>query len=137
MSALDAADLVDGLYRRAILSPGEIDDAALAEWMEEALEAVGHDRVQGRALRAAVRVARKLSTYYSVPRATLPDWRNGVDEVLGARGWEPQLDLVRHEFAAAPGPDLFEAVKERHRAVHFTEWMEGIAFETWKASRNR
>lgn len=135
MSALDAAELVDGLYRRAILSQGEVDDAALAEWMEEAFEAVGHDRVQAKALRAAVRVARKLSAYYSVPRASLPDWRNGVDEVLGARGWEPQLDLVRHEFATAPGPDLFEEMKERHRAVHFTEWMEGVSFEAWSASR--
>jgi len=135
VSALDAAELVDSLYRRAILSSDEIDDAALAEWMEEAFEAVGHDRVQAKALRAAVRFSRKLATYYSTPRATLPDWRNGVDEALGARGWEPQLDLVRHDLATAPGPDLFEAMKVRHRAVHFTEWMEGVSFEAWRASR--
>lgn len=137
MSALDAAELVDGLYRRAVLSPEAIDDAALAEWMEEAFAAVGHDRVQAKALRAAVRSARKLVAYYSVPRAALPDWHNGVDEVLGARGWEPQLDLVRHEFASAPSADLFAAVKERHRGVHFTEWMEGVSFEAWQASQHR
>ena len=132
MSALDAAELVDGLYRRAIESPNEIDDAALAEWMEEAFVAIAHDRIQAKGLRAAVRHARKLAAYYSVPRAVLPDWRNGVDEVLGTRGWEPQLDLVRHEFAAAPGSDLFAAVKERHRAVHFSEWMEGVSFDEWR-----
>ncbi len=133
MSALDAAELVDALYRRAVESPGEIDDASLAEWMEEAFAAIEHDRVQAKALRAAVRLARKLAGYYSVPRATLPDWRNGIDEALGTRGWEPQLDLVRHELAVTPGPDLFAAMKERHRAVHFSEWMEGVSYEQWRS----
>jgi hypothetical protein len=133
VSALDAAELVDGLYRRAIETPAEVDDASLAEWMEEAFEAISHDRTQAKALRAAVRLGRKLAFYYSVPRAALPDWRNGVDEVLGTRGWEPQLDLVRHDLTRAPSADLFAAMKERHRAVHFTEWMDGVSYEEWRA----
>ena len=133
MSALDALELVDNLYRRAVESPAGVDESSLAEWMEEASEAISHDRVQARALRKAVRLARKLAAYFAIGRPALPDWHNGVDEVLGARGWEPQLDLVRHELATTPTGDLFAAVKERHRAVHFTEWMEGVSFGEWSA----
>jgi hypothetical protein len=30
---------------------------------------------------------------------------------------------------------LFTAMKERHRAVHFNEWMEGVTYEGWLAGR--
>jgi hypothetical protein len=135
VSALDAVELVDALYRRAIETPGEIDDSSLAEWMEEASAAVSHDRDQAKALRAAVRFARKLATRFGSRESHLPDWSNGVDEVLGSRGWEPQLDLVRHALTSAPAAELFAAMKERHRAVHFNEWMEGVAYEKWLAER--
>ncbi len=132
MSANDGAELVDDLYRRAIETPHAIDDASLADWMEAALEAVGYDRGQAKALRAAVRHARKLALRFAAGRGSLPDWRNGVDDVLGAKGWEPQLDLVRARLAESPDPELFAATKYRHRAVHFTEWMEGMTFEEWR-----
>lgn len=135
MSALDAVELVDALYRRAIETPSAIDDSSLAEWMEEAFAAVSHDRDQAKALRAAVRFSRKLATRFAAAASHLPDWRNGVDEALGSRGWEPQLDLVRHALSSAPSPELFAAMKERHRAVHFNEWMEGVAYEEWLAER--
>ncbi len=135
MSALDAVELVDNLYRRAVESPAGVDESSLAEWMEEAFETIGHDRTQAKALRKAVRLARKMAAHFADERPRLPDWRNGVDEVLGTRGWEPQLDLVRNELASAPTGDVFAAVKERHRAVHFTEWMEGVSFEEWRAGR--
>ncbi|HAX81283.1 MAG TPA: hypothetical protein DCY40_01790 [Actinobacteria bacterium] len=135
MSALDAVELVDALYRRAVETAAEIDDSSLAEWMEEAFAAVGHDRDQAKALRAAIRFARKLATRYASGASHLPDWRNGVDEALGSRGWEPQLDLVRHALATSPSAELFEAMKARHRAVHFNEWMEGVAYEAWRAPR--
>lgn len=134
MSALDAVELVDALYRRAIETPDEIDDASLAEWMEDAFAAVGHQREQAKPLRVAVRFARKLAARFGAGVAHLPDWRNGVDEALGSRGWEPQLDLVRHGLAAAPNAELFAAMKARHRAVHFNEWMEGVEYEEWRAS---
>jgi hypothetical protein len=128
-------ELVDALYRRAVETATEIDDSSLAEWMEEAFAAVGHDRDQAKALRAALRFARKLATRYVAGASHLPDWRNGVDEALGSRGWEPQLDLVRHALATSPSAELFEAMKQRHRAVHFNEWMEGVAYEEWRAER--
>lgn len=133
MSALDAAALVDALYRRAVESPHEIDDAALEEWMAEAAEAIAHDRTLIRPLRAAVRFGRKLAAYCTSRGSHFPDWSNGVDEALGTRGWEPQLDLVRHELESTPTADAFEAMKVRHRAVHFTEWMEGLSFDEWRA----
>ncbi len=135
MSALTAAALVDDLYRDAVTAPDTIDDSVLAEWMEQALEAVGHDRALSKPLRAAVRHARRLATRLGAEARAFPDWRNGVDEVLATRGWEPQLELVRTAFEAAPDAELFAAVKERHRAVHFTEWMEGVEYEEWVESR--
>lgn len=135
MSAITAAALVDELYRDAVNSPESIDDAFLAEWMEQALEAVAHDRVLSKPLRAAVRHARRLATRLGSGSRTFPDWRNGVDEVLATRGWEPQLDLVRLALDRSADPELFAAVKERHRAVHFSEWMEGVEYEEWLGSR--
>lgn len=130
MSALDAAAQVDDLYRRAVEDPGSIDDHSLGEWMEGAGESVAGDREQAKALRRAVRNARKLATYWTErDGVSLPDWRNGVDEALGGRGWEPQLDLLKNEWDQSPSATLFEALKDRHRAVHFTEWMEGVGYE--------
>jgi hypothetical protein len=128
-----AARWVDDLYRRAVEEPDGIDDAALAEWMAGAEDLVGAvDKAIGRILRRVVRDARKLAVYWSSRDASgLPDWRNGVDEALGARGWEPQLDLVTADLAAAPTREVFEEMGERYRAVHFQPWMEGVSFEEW------
>ena len=127
--------MTDDLFRRAVESPLEVDDAVLAEWIEEASEVIGHDRDQAKALRRVVRLAKKLAAYHGSRKASLPDWRNGVDEALGVRGWEPQLDLVRNELETAPSEALFSETKVRHRAVHFSEWMEGVGFEEWRAGR--
>lgn len=135
MSALAAALLVDDLYRQAVEDPGSIDDATLVEWMEEAIAAVGHDRQAIRPLRAAARFARRLAAHFASGGGSIPDWRNGIDEALGSRGWEPQLDLVRLALDREPSGEAFAAVRDRHRAVHFTEWMEGISFEEWQARR--
>ena len=134
MSALDAVRLLDDLYRRAVEDPDAVDDPLLVEWMEEAGEAVHGDREQAKVLRKAVRTARKLARYW-VERgpAELPDWRNGVDEALGGRGWQSQLDLVMNELAARPDSELFETAKYLHRSVTFTEWMEGISYDEWLA----
>jgi hypothetical protein len=133
VSALDAARLVDDLYRRAVEDPGAIDEPLLIEWMEQAAETVAGDREQGKVLRKAVRTARKLARYWSERDASvLPDWRNGVDEPLGSRGWQCQLDVVMTALATAPDPDLFEAAKHWHRAATFTEWMEGVDYEEWR-----
>lgn len=136
MSALDAVALVDDLYRRAVEDPDAIDDPLLVEWMEQAAEAIRGDREQAKVLRKAVRTARKLARYWSEHDAgVLPDWRNGVDEALGGRGWQCQLDLVMNALGDAPDPDLFEAAKQWQRAVLFIEWMEGVDYEEWLAGR--
>jgi hypothetical protein len=131
VSAIAAAALVDDLYRQAVITPGAIDEATLTEWMEQAMEAVTYHRAMARPLRAAVRHARRLASRLDGSGQRFPDWRNGVDQVLGTRGWEPQLDLVRLGLEQSPDPEVFAAVKERHRAVHFTEWMEGVEYEEW------
>lgn len=134
MSALEAAAAIDDLFRRAVESPADIHEATLTEWMAEAAEALGPpgDKEGARTLRRAARLARKLAAYWQQgdPRS-LPDWRNGVDEALGSRGWEPQLDLVKSALEAEPDPALFAEVGNRYRAVHFQPWMEGITFEEW------
>lgn len=136
MSVLDAVALVDDLYRRAVQGADTVDDLLLAEWMEHAGEAVGFDRRQAKALRKAVRTARRLSRYWSERAGTeLPDWRNGVDEALGARGWQVHLDLVMNALDADPDPELFEEARRLHRSVTFTEWMEGVSYEEFLRDR--
>jgi hypothetical protein len=127
---------VDALYERAVTAPGDLDDVELGRWMEEV--SLDLDRPPPaaivRSLRKAARNARRLSRYWGSPGrdpARLPDWRNGVDEVLGATGWRPHLDLARHRLAVEPTPEAFEAVKTWFRAVRFVEWMEGVSFAEW------
>ena len=133
MSALEAAAAVDDLYRRAVEEPSAIDDAALLDWLGEASELLGPivPKEDGRVLRKVVRSARKLAAYWAGKDRRLPDWRNGVDEALGARAWEAQLDLVRNGLRRDPDPGLFADAKARFRAARFEEWMEGISYEAW------
>ena len=138
MSGTVAAALVDDLWRIAIEEPDSIDDATLSEWLAEATAALDQPVAKEPAavMRKAVRLARKLARYWQERDASsLPDWRNGVDEALGAFGWEPQLDLVRWALDASPDPMTFDEVKTRFRAVHFTPWMEGVSYEEWLAGR--
>ena len=127
---------IDELYRKSVVAAREIDDASLTGWLEE-LSLEFEDRpprtVAG-GLRKAARNARRLATYWRSDghdAAALPDWRNGVDEVLGAAGWRPHLDLARHRLAAEPSAEAFEAVKAWFRAVYFVEWMEGVTYREW------
>ncbi|MEE9299411.1 MAG: hypothetical protein V3V29_10320 [Acidimicrobiia bacterium] len=136
MRAFDAVDRIDDLFRQAIEQSDDVSEPMLAGWLEDGVEMVGHDREQAKALRRAVRTARKLAGYWlEHDPGALPHWRNGVDEALGGRGWQSQLDLLRAALESTPDPEVFEAVRERHRAVHFTEWMEAVTYEEWLASR--
>ena len=129
---MSLADSIDDLYRRAVLVPGEIDDHGLAAWLDEVAFGGRIDKAAARALRKAARNAARLARYWTErDPAGLPDWRNGVDEVLGASGWRPQLDLATAALEAEPSPEAFQEVKRRFRAVHFAEWMEGVSFEEW------
>lgn len=135
MSALEAVAAVDDLYRRAVEAPAEIDDAVLLEWLGEVSEVLGPivPKDDGKVLRKVVRSARKLAAYWSATDRSLPDWRNGVDEALGARAWEAQLDLVMNGLRRHPDPMLFDEAKTRFRAARFEEWMEGVGYEEWLA----
>lgn len=139
MSAIETAAAVDDLFRRAVESPDEIDDPALVDWLADASDSLGPvvSKEDARVLRLAVRLARKLAGYWSERRgASLPDWRNGVDEALGSRGWEVQLDLVMNALRREPDPGLFEEAKIRFRAARFEEWMEGVEYEEWAVGRD-
>jgi hypothetical protein len=127
---------IDDLYRRAVEHPTEVDETVLIEWAETAAETSGHDRDQAKVVRRAIRTARKLVRYWTEhDPSVLPDWHNGVDEALGSQGWRAQLDTLRFSLEKTPDPEVFDLVKERHRIVHFTEWMEGVGYEEWLEGR--
>ena len=136
MSVLAAVGAIDDLYRRSVEAPASIDDAALQEWLGGVSETLGPvvAKDDGKVLRRVVRSARKLSTYWSSRERALPDWRNGVDEALGARAWEAQLELVMNALRRDPDPGLFDEAKARFRAARFEEWMEGVSYEEWLES---
>ena len=136
MNAASIAADIDDLYRRAVEDASQVDEPLLIEWAEMVTEAVGLDRDQAKVVRRAIRTARKLARYWTEhDPSALPNWRNGVDEALGGRGWQAQLDTLRFSLERSPDPELFELVKTRHRLVHFTEWMEGVSYEEWRRSR--
>ena len=138
MSALEAAAAVDALYRQAVESPVAIDDSALAEWLTEVSDLLGPmvAKEDTRLLRRAARTARKLAAYWSThDSATLPEWRNGVDEALGAQGWETALGLIMNGLARDPDAGLFAEAKDRFRNARFEEWMEGVEYEEWLAGK--
>ena len=133
---LGVVPLAEDLWRRAVTAAASIDDPALEDWMAEAAATSLQppSRETARSMRRCVRNARKLSAYWGErDPGSLPDWRNGVDEALGSRGWEPLLDLAREALDTNPSPEAFEEVKRLHRMVHFTPWMEGVGFEEWRS----
>lgn len=122
------------MMQRAVEDPSSIDDRALGEWMSEASSLLEKpiDKLLAREIRRGMRTVRKLAAYWSErDPGTLVDWRNGVDEALGSRGFQPQLDFLRRSLELWPEPATFEEVKRLHRTVHFDRWMEGVTFEEW------
>lgn len=116
---------VDELYERAVVDAPSLDDEFLARWLEDIAAAMEPpvDREVARCLRKAARTAGRLSRKWADrDPSSLPDWRNGVDEVLGSQGWKVQLDLVLRGLDLEPDRELYEEARERYRAVHFTEW---------------
>ena len=131
---LGVAGSLDAMMQRAVEDPSSIDDRALGEWMGEASSLLEKpiDKLLAREIRRGMRTVRKLAAYWSQRGSeTLVDWRNGVDEALGSRGFQPQLDFLRRSLELWPEPETFEEVKRLHRTVHFDRWMEGVTFEEW------
>ena len=136
MNAASIAAGIDDLYRRAVESPAEVGETMLMEWAETTTNETGSDRDQAKVVRRVIRTARKLARYWSEhDSSVLPNWRNGVDEALGGTGRQAQLDTLRFALEQAPNRELFDLVRERHRQVHFTEWMEGVDYEEWVEGR--
>lgn len=134
---MSLVDRVDDLYRTAILDAPSVDDMLLADWSQSVADSTDTGRAERAAVRKALGTARKLAKYWSErDPGVLPDWRNGVDEALGGLGWKAQLMALEAALEREPDPTTFELLKERHRAVHFTEWMEGVDYEEWMRSRS-
>ena len=116
---------VDALYERAVLTPDDIDDPQLAGWIEDLASGMEQpvDRQIAKLLRRAARTAKRLARIWSQRGpSSLPDWRNGVDDALGTRGWQVQFDLAKRGLEIEPSFELFQEASERYRAVHFTDW---------------
>lgn len=138
--ALALLDAIEDLYRRAVEDSEGIGDEALAGWLEGAVSAMDAppDRVTAREAAKAARRARRVARYWSVPDrdgSHLPDWRNGVDEALGAAAWRPSLEIARRGLEIDPGPEVYAVVQDLFRIVHFQPWMEGVSFEEYLAGR--
>ena len=120
--------------------PAGVRDGDLLSWVGEALTALEPPvdrRVAGEARRVA-RLARRLAGFWSDPEriGRRPgDWRSGVDEALGSRGWQPTLDVIRIGLETDPSPELFDEMQFRFSMVHFRPWLEGIDYESYLASR--
>lgn len=136
MNPIALVGRIDDLYRTAVTDPAAVDDRLLADWAEVAFEESRGDRATARPIRLAVRTARKLARYWTDRNpAALPNWRNGVDEALGGLGWRAQLGVLDAALEITPDPEVFELKRDVYRAVHFTEWMEGVGYEEWLAGR--
>lgn len=137
--ALGLLTAVEALYRRAVEEPESVGDEELAGWLAELATAdpAMDGRFAGEAAKAARR-ARRIARYWSEPGrdpARLPDWRNGVDEALGAAAWRPALAIARRGLEIAPDREIYGRVQELFRVVHFLPWMEGVSFEEYLADR--
>ena len=136
--ALAVVVSLDRLYRQAVEASDSIDASAVEDWLLASVADLGDPlpRPLGRALRRAARTVVRLAAYWQTRDASvLPDWRNGVDEAMGSRGWEPQLEIARAALEATPDPELFEEVARLHRTVHFNPWLEGVSYEEWLSER--
>jgi hypothetical protein len=132
---------LDHVYERVLDDPAGVRDADLFSWVGEALSAVEPpvDKRIAREARRVARLARRLATFWSDPDRIgrrPDDWRSGVDEALGSRGWQPSLDIIRFGLETAPSPELFEEMQFRFAVVHFRPWLEGIDYESYLASRD-
>lgn len=136
IAALLAA--LERTYREAVVAPGELSDAALEEAAGEALLSLAEipSKSIARSFRAGVRRARRLRQYWeNRDGSVLADWRLGVDEALGSRGWEPFLELAQLGLEIEPTEDLFHETRRLFRQVHFQPWMEDISFADWLDGR--
>lgn len=137
---LSVVESLDAIYQRVMADPNAVREGDLVAWAGEALNVLEPpvDRRIAREARRVARLARRLAAFWSDPArsGTAPaDWRSGVDEALGSRGWQPTLDIIRRGLDEAPSPELFEEMRFRFAVVHFRPWLEGVGYEEYLAQR--
>lgn len=127
---------VDRLYEDVVTDAAQWSDEAFADWAAEATAGTVPTRPVARAIRASLRMAKRLQAFWSED-ASRPDdhgdWRSRVDLALGARAWRPTLDIARAGLDEAPSEELFAEVQRRFRVVNSNRWMEEISFAEWLA----
>lgn len=124
---------IDRLFASVATDPGRWGDEALAAWMQDLASVSAVGRTEGRWLRRAMRLARRLRDH--ALRAEVSDWRIAVDEALGSRGWEPALRLSMADLERHPTHEGYEDVSTRYRSVYFQPWQDGASYEEWLAGR--
>lgn len=138
-SLLSVVEALDSIYERVLADPS-VRESELLSWVNEALYSLEPpvDKRITREARRVARLARRLGEFWTRPelKGRVPeDWRSGVDEALGSRGWQPTLDIIRFGLETDPTEDLFEEMQFRFAVVHFRPWLEGIDFASYMASR--
>lgn len=133
-------DRCDALYASVVDDPAAWPDHRLAEWADDLfLDGEPPDKDTRRHVRAVIRAARKLRSFWSDGAQPRPDdhgdWQSRVDIALGPRAWRPVLDLAMHGLEVDPTPELFELVKDRFAVVTSQRWMDGVTYEEWLADR--
>ena len=76
--------------------------------------------------------------YNGLPLLFRDSANDGFHEAVGdtiALSVTPEYLVEADLLDKAPDPEVFDLVKERHRIVHFTEWMEGVSYEEWLEGR--
>ena len=139
-SLLSVVESLDHIYERVMADP-DVREGDLLSWVGESLMALEPpvDKRIAREARRVGRLARRLGEFWSRPEMegkAPEDWRSGVDEALGSRGWQPTLDIIRFGLENDPSPDLFEEMQFRFAVVHFRPWLEGTDYESYLSSRD-
>ena len=139
-SLLSVIESLDQVYERVIADP-DVRDTDLLVLAEQALNGLQQpiDKRIIREARRVARLARRLKEFWSRPEMegkAPEDWRSGVDEALGSRGWQPTVDIIRFGLENDPSEELFDEMQFRFAVVHFRPWLEGIDYESYLASRD-
>lgn len=137
-STLALLGAVDRLYESVVTHPEVWGPQAFADWAEE-VAAGGVTKHQARAVRRCLRAAERLRGFWTGDRVAVvgEDWRTRVDIAMGARAWRPALELAQAGLEDDPSPELFAEVQERFRVVNSQPWLEGVDYDTWRASQGR
>lgn len=128
---------IEGLYESVVTNPQAWRDQAFADWANDTLvDASDLPKEAVRQVRRSLTAAQKLAEFWSAGSGEVADhddWRSKVDIGLGPRAWRPTLELARVGLEEAPSEELFLEVKDRFAVVNSERWMDGVAYDEWRA----